>query len=88
MSVSSSTRRSKPSVPALRGPSDLLPPDAMKLDPDDPGPTHASLDEQALFLLGYHHQRAHTNAARVAAAAAKGTDKGRAASSVPADVQS
>lgn len=59
-----------------------------KLDPDDPGPTHANLDEQALFLLGYHHQRSHTNAARVAAAAAKGTDKGRAARFIPADVQS
>lgn len=42
-----------------------------QLDPSDPGPTRATLDQQALFLLGYHHQRAHSNAARTAAAAAR-----------------
>lgn len=41
------------------------------LDAGDPGPQRATLDQQALFLLGYHHQRAHTNAARTASAAAK-----------------
>lgn len=40
-----------------------------ELSPADPGPTRATLDEQALFLLGYHHQRAHSNAARATAAA-------------------
>lgn len=42
-----------------------------QLDSNDPGPTRATLDQQALFLLGYHHQRAHSNAARAASAAAK-----------------
>lgn len=29
------------------------------LDPDHPIPARASLDDQAIFILGYHHQRAH-----------------------------
>lgn len=31
---------------------------------DNPGPLNASIDEQALFVLGYHHQRANSNAQR------------------------
>lgn len=46
-----------------------------QLDPSDPGPTRATLDQQALFLLGYHHQRAHSNAARSASAVAKASTK-------------
>lgn len=42
-----------------------------QLDAANPGPTRASLDEQAEFVLGYHHQRAASNDARVAAAASK-----------------
>ena len=38
------------------------------LQPSAPLPTRASLDEQAMFILGYHHQRAHSSAARTAAA--------------------
>lgn len=43
------------------------------LDPSDPGPIRATLDQQALFLLGYHHQRAHSSAARTAAAVERAT---------------
>ncbi len=48
-----------------------------QLDPSDPGPTRATLDQQALFLLGYHHQRAHSNAARTASAVATATATSR-----------
>lgn len=36
-----------------------------------PAPTRASIEEQASFLLGYHHQRAHDNQAAVSGAEAK-----------------
>lgn len=55
-----------------------------QLDPSDPGPARATLDQQALFLLGYHHQRAHTNAARSASAVAKATAKAQGDASAPA----
>lgn len=55
-----------------------------QLDPSDPGPTRATLDQQALFLLGYHHQRAHSNAARTASAAAKVTAKAQGDDPAPA----
>ncbi|MGI5951950.1 MAG: type I-C CRISPR-associated protein Cas8c/Csd1 [Brooklawnia sp.] len=35
-----------------------------RLDPAEPGPIRASLDEQAEFVLGYHHQRAASQADR------------------------
>ena len=54
-----------------------------QLDPSDPGPTRATLDQQALFLLGYHHQRAHSNAARSASAVAKATAKAQGGPAVP-----
>ena len=55
-----------------------------QLDPSDPGPTRATLDQQALFLLGYHHQRAHSNAARTASAAARAIAKVQSDDSAPA----
>ena len=56
-----------------------------QLDPSDPGPTRATLDQQALFLLGYHHQRAHNNAARTASAAAKAIAQAPSGDSASAD---
>lgn len=35
-----------------------------QLDIDNPGPVRASIAEQAEFVLGYHHQRAHSNEQR------------------------
>lgn len=51
------------------------------LDPQNPGPVRASLEEQALFVLGYHHQRAFSSAQRQAAS-------DRAAQASDADAQS
>lgn len=41
------------------------------LDPNQPLPARASIDQQAMFILGYHHQRAHHNHAREAAKQAR-----------------
>lgn len=41
------------------------------LDSADPPPVRATLEQQAAFLLGYHHQRAHDNEEAVAAKAKK-----------------
>lgn len=41
------------------------------LDPMNPLPTRASIEQQAMFVLGYHHQRAQAHHARDAARQAK-----------------
>lgn len=41
------------------------------LDPAVPLPTRATIEQQSMFVLGYHHQRAHSNRAREAAKQAK-----------------
>lgn len=46
------------------------------IDPDTQLPARTSLSEQALFLLGYHHQRAHRFAQIAAAKAASSGDPG------------
>lgn len=42
-----------------------------QLDADNPGPVRATLDEQAQFILGYHHQRGYSNAQRQVAIESK-----------------
>ena len=56
-----------------------------QLSPDDPGPVRASLDEQALFLLGFHHQRAHDSEAAAEYKAAKALAEAKGASATEAD---
>lgn len=48
------------------------------LSQSDPPPTRASVEQQASFLLGYHHQRSHQNHARSDAKAAKAKTAGTA----------
>lgn len=48
------------------------------LSQSDPPPTRASVEQQASFLLGYHHQRSHQNHARTDAKAAKAKAAGTA----------
>lgn len=45
------------------------------LDASNPLPARASLDQQAMFVLGYHHQRAYVAHARVEAAASRAAGK-------------
>lgn len=55
------------------------------LNATDPGPVRATLEEQAIFLLGYHHQRAYSSAARAARAADRAAAAARSEGSVASE---
>lgn len=47
------------------------------LDQADPPPVRATIEQQASFLLGYHHQRAHDNHARTEVSKARAISEAR-----------